>query len=92
MSCLGSGSVFSKTMSSDSDDAFDVDGDNLDLDEDPTLIDMVPSDEDSFEDDTQLLREDELGSSSTVKETKKEAKKEEEETRPMKDYVVAALA
>jgi len=79
----------------DVEDGFsDFDGDDLDIPDDPNLIDAIPDPfvDDDFEEDEQLLREGELGSSSTVQTTKQELKKAEEDARPSHEYVKAALA
>ena len=82
---------------SDIEDGFDF-GDDLDLDSDPNLDDTIPDpfqdelDDDAFEDNKQLLNEEEEGNSSTVQNLAKQTKQEEEDNRPMQEYIVAAVA
>jgi uncharacterized membrane protein len=84
-------------MVDNSDFQDDFAGDDLDLAEDPDLDDKIPDfDEEGFEEGSQLLRPDEIGSSEAVaaaiKEGGKNIQQQEEESRPAKDYVIAAVA
>jgi solute carrier family 35 protein len=84
-------------MVDNSDFQDDFAGDDLDLAEDPDLDDKIPDfDEEGFEEGSQLLRPDEIGSSEAVaaaiKEGEKNIQQQEEESRPAKDYVIAAVA